>query len=191
MFALRLVVGLGNPGKEYETTRHNAGWLVIDKLGDELRASYWKNEAGAQTAHVQFQGEKIILAKPQSFMNASGGPVSKLAAQYKIKPEDILVVHDEMDIPLGDVRVKVGGGHGGHNGLRSIHDKLGSNAYARVRVGVGHPQGQRPGADFVLSTPRGKDAELFGAAIGVAADAVLCVLEKGTSAAMNKFNQRG
>lgn len=187
---VQLIVGLGNPGKEYETTRHNAGWLVIDVLAEKLRANYWKNEAGAQTAHVKFCGDELILAKPQSFMNASGGPVSKLAAQYKIAPEDIIVVHDEMDIELGCVRVKVGGGHGGHNGLRSIHAKLGSNAYARVRVGVGHPHGKRECADFVLSTPRGKDAQTFETSITVAADAALCILENGADSAMNKFNQR-
>lgn len=187
---MRLIVGLGNPGNEYEATRHNAGWLVIDKLGGQLRANYWKNESGAQTAHVKFNGEDLILAKPLSFMNASGGPVSKLVAKYKIKPQDVLVIHDEMDIPLGDVRVKVGGGHAGHNGLRSIHAKLGTNVYARVRVGVGRPQGKRPSADFVLSVPHGKDAELFETAVAIASDAVLYFLENGPDAAMNKFNQR-
>ena len=140
---IKLVVGLGNPGPEYADNRHNAGFMAVDELARELRATYWKSEHGALTAHVKRGGQELILAKPQSFMNTSGGPVSKIAAAYKIAPEEILVIHDELDIPNGDVRVKVGGGHGGHNGLRSIHDKLGSNAYARVRVGIDHPPGRK------------------------------------------------
>ena len=186
--SIKLVVGLGNPGAEYADNRHNAGFMVIDKLAAELRANYWKTEHGALTAHVKHAGEELILAKPQSFMNASGGPVSKIASAYKIAPEEILVIHDELDIPNGDVRIKVGGGHGGHNGLRSIHEKLGSNAYVRVRVGIDHPPGRKPVADYVLSAPRGEQLEAFEVAINVAADAVLAVLDDGPVKAMNRFN---
>ena len=161
---IKLVVGLGNPGPEYADNRHNAGFMAVDELARELRATYWKSEHGALTAHVKRGGQELILAKPQSYMNTSGGPVSKIAAAYKIAPEEILVIHDELDIPNGDVRVKVGGGHGGHNGLRSIHDKLGSNAYARVRVGIDHPPGRKPVADYVLQAPRGEEGEAFRAA---------------------------
>lgn len=185
---VKLIVGLGNPGAQYEETRHNAGFMAIDKLADELRATYWKSELGALAAHVKYKGEELILAKPQSFMNTSGGPVSKIAAAHKIKPEEILVIHDELDLPCGKVRIKVGGGHGGHNGLRSIHDKLGSNAYTRVRVGIDHPPGRKPVADYVLSSPKGEQLEQFQVAINVAAEAALSVLNQGAIMAMNRYN---
>lgn len=185
---IKLIVGLGNPGPEYADNRHNAGFMSIDKLASELRANYWKSEHGALTAHVKYKGSELILAKPQSFMNTSGGPVSKIASAYKIAPEEILVIHDEMDIPSGDVRIKVGGGHGGHNGLRSIHEKLGSNAYVRVRVGIDHPPGRKPVVDYVLQSPKGAQLEEFNAATSRAADAALAVVDEGPIKAMNKFN---
>lgn len=184
----RLVAGLGNPGPEYEGTRHNAGFLTVDALAKDMGANYWKNEAGALVAHVQHDGEELLLVKPQSFMNTSGGPISKIAAEYKIAPEEILVIHDEMDLEPGTTRVKVGGGHGGHNGLKSIHAKLGSNEYTRVRVGIGHPPGRKPVTDYVLQTPKGKDAEAFDHALAVAADAARCVIDEGPTKAMNRFN---
>lgn len=185
---IKLIAGLGNPGPEYADNRHNAGFMAIDKLAEELRANYWKTEHGALTAHVKYKGRELILAKPQSFMNTSGGPVSKIAAAYKIAPEEILVIHDEMDIPNGDVRIKVGGGHGGHNGLRSIHEKLGTNAYVRVRVGIDHPPGRKPVVDYVLQAPRGEQLEAFQAATGIAADAALACVGDGPLKAMNRFN---
>lgn len=186
--AFKLIAGLGNPGPEYEGTRHNAGFLVLDKLADELGARYWKNECGALVAHVQHGGEELMLVKPQSYMNTSGGPISKLAAQYKVVPEEVLVIHDEMDLEPGTIRVKVGGGHGGHNGLKSIHAKLGDNGYARVRVGTGHPPGRKPVTDYVLQAPKGAEAEAFEHAIALAADATLCVIDKGPTMAMNRYN---
>ena len=185
---IKLIAGLGNPGPEYADNRHNAGFMAIDKLAEELRANYWKTEHGALTAHVKHNGEELILAKPQSYMNTSGGPVSKIAAAYKIAPEEILVIHDEMDIPAGDVRIKVGGGHGGHNGLRSIHEKLGSNAYTRVRIGIDHPPGRKPVTDYVLQAPKGEELENFKVACNVAADAALVILDDGAIKAMNRFN---
>lgn len=184
----KMVAGLGNPGPEYEGTRHNAGFLTIDALAEELGATYWKNECGALVAHVSHDGEELLLVKPQSFMNTSGGPISKLAAQHKIAPEEILVVHDEMDLEPGSIRVKVGGGHGGHNGLKSIHAKLGSNAYTRVRVGIGHPPGRKPVTDYVLQSPKGSDAEAFEHARALAVDATKCAIDEGPTKAMNRFN---
>ena len=185
---IKLIAGLGNPGPEYADNRHNAGFMAVDKLAEELRANYWKTEHGALTAHVKHKGQELILAKPQSYMNTSGGPVSKIAAAYKIAPEEILVIHDEMDIPNGDVRIKVGGGHGGHNGLRSIHEKLGSNAYVRVRVGIDHPPGRKPVVDYVLQAPKGEALEAFQAACAIAADAALACVDDGPIKAMNRFN---
>ena len=184
----RLIAGLGNPGAEYEGTRHNAGFMTLDTLANSLGANYWKNEDGALVAHVQHNDEELLLVKPQSFMNTSGGPISKLANEYKISPDEILVIHDELDIAPGTVRVKVGGGHGGHNGLKSIHAKLGSDAYTRVRVGIGHPPGRKPVSDFVLQVPKGDEADAFEHAVVRAADAARCVLEEGPIAAMNGFN---
>ena len=124
---IRMVAGLGNPGDEYAETRHNAGFKAIDELARQAGVTYWKNQAGAEVALINIndpeeEGGKrqIVLVKPQSYMNTSGGPISKLCREYKIKAEELLVIHDELDIPAGDVRVKVGGGHAGHNGLRSI-----------------------------------------------------------------------
>ena len=184
----KLIVGLGNPGPEYENTRHNAGFLALDIIARELGANYWKNECGALVAHVTHGGEELLLAKPQSFMNVSGGPVSKLTALYKIAPEEILVIHDDMDLEPGTIRVKVGGGHGGHNGLKSIHAKLQSNAYMRVRVGTGHPPGRKPVTDYVLQAPKGTELEAFEHAIALAADATMCVIDDGTTRAMNRYN---
>lgn len=144
---IRMVAGLGNPGEEYAATRHNAGFCAIDVLAEKAGVSYWKNQAGAEVAVInvndaEAEGGKreVVLVKPQSYMNTSGGPISKLCAQYKVKPEELLVIHDELDIPAGDVRVKVGGGHAGHNGLRSIIDKLGSRDFSRIRAGIGNPR---------------------------------------------------
>lgn len=186
--AIKLIAGLGNPGPEYENTRHNAGFLALDIIARELGANYWKSECGALVAHVQHVGNELLLAKPQAFMNTSGGPVSKLAAQNKIVPEEILVIHDDMDLEPGSIRVKVGGGHGGHNGLKSLHAKLQSNAYTRVRVGTGHPSGRKSVTDFVLQVPRGEELEAFEHAVALAADASLCVLDEGATKAMNRFN---
>ncbi len=150
-FPIRMVAGLGNPGEEYADTRHNAGFKAIDVLASQAGVSYWKNQAGAEVALInvndpEAEGGKreVLLVKPQSYMNTSGGPISKLCAQYKVKPEELLVIHDELDIPAGDVRVKVGGGHAGHNGLRSIIDKLGSRNFSRIRAGIGDPRAACP-----------------------------------------------
>ena len=136
---IRMVAGLGNPGEEYAETRHNAGFKAIDELARQAGVTYWKNQAGAEVALINIndpeeEGGKrqIVLVKPQSYMNTSGGPISKLCREYKIKTEELLVIHDELDIPAGDVRVKVGGGHAGHNGLRSIIDKMGSRDFSRT-----------------------------------------------------------
>ncbi len=184
----RMIVGLGNPGPEYVRTRHNAGFLAIDLLADNLRASYWKEQGGAKVAVVRFGDEDLVLAKPQSFMNVSGGPVKKLAEAYGVEVADLIVVHDDLDLPAGDVRVKRGGGHGGHNGLRSLHDKLTSDAYLRVRVGVGRPPGRMDAADYVLQPLKGATWEEFEACISTAAQAVLDVLEHGVDAAMRDYN---
>ena len=183
-----MVVGLGNPGPEYANTRHNAGFLVVDLIGDDLRATYWKDQGGAKVAVVRFGGEDLVLAKPQTFMNLSGSSVKKLAETYGAELDDIVVVHDDIDLAAGKVRVKRGGGHGGHNGLRSLHERLGADGYLRVRVGVGRPPGRMDAADYVLEPLRSAAWEEFEASIPTAAQAVFSVLEHGIDVAMREFN---
>jgi len=184
----RLVVGLGNPGPEYELTRHNAGFLTVDLLGENLRATYWKDEAGAKVAVVRLGGGDLVLAKPQTFMNASGASVKRLAENHGVSPDEIIIVHDDIDLAPGRVLCKRGGGHGGHNGLRSVHDKLCSDAYLRVRVGVGRPPGRMDAADWVLQRLKGEALEEFEDSIPTAAQAVLHILEHGIDSAMQEYN---
>lgn len=192
---IRMVAGLGNPGDEYAQTRHNAGFKAIDELARQANVTYWKNQAGAEVASIQVndaeaEGGKreVILVKPQSYMNTSGGPISKLCAQYKVSVEELLVIHDELDIPAGDVRIKVGGGHAGHNGLRSIIDKMGSRDFSRVRVGIGNPPGRMPVADFVLKQLRSREAEEFDEATARAAEAAATALTRGVIFARDHVN---
>ncbi len=183
-----VIVGLGNPGSEYEKTRHNAGFRTIDALADEMGARYWKNECGALMARGTYHGNEVILAKPQSFMNVSGGPVKKLLDGYGVEPAHLIVVHDELDIPSGSVKVKFGGGHAGHNGLRSICDKLGTRDWFRVRCGIGRPPGRMDVADFVLSVPRGEQADEFDQAVDKAAQAVKSLIDNGLEKTQQAFN---
>lgn len=185
-----LVVGLGNPGPRYEVTRHNAGFMVVDHLAESLRATYWRDEAGARTAAVRVDDDDVVLAKPQSFMNVSGNSVSRLVEHYEVPLDRLIVVHDDIDLPAGSVRVKAGGGHGGHNGLRSLHQRLGSGDYLRVRVGVGRPPGRQDPADYVLEPMGRMAAETMGDAVLLGEEAVLHVIEHGVDAAMNEFNGR-
>ena len=192
---IRMVAGLGNPGEEYAATRHNAGFCAIDILAQQAGVTYWKTQAGAEVAtikvnDVDVEGGKreVVLVKPQSYMNTSGGPISKLCAQYKVKPEELLVIHDELDIPAGDVRVKVGGGHAGHNGLRSIIDKLGSRDFTRIRTGIGNPPGRMAVADFVLKQLRAREADEFAVTCSQAAEAAALALTRGAVFARDHVN---
>ena len=192
---IRMVAGLGNPGDEYENTRHNAGFKALDELAKQAGVTYWKNQLGAEVATIQVhdpeaEGERreVLLVKPQSFMNTSGGPISKLCAQNKITVEELLVIHDELDIPEGDVRVKVGGGHAGHNGLRSIIDKMGSRDFSRIRTGIGNPPGRMAVADFVLKQFRPKELEDFENTCARAADAAGLALTQGVVYARDHVN---
>lgn len=185
---IQMIVGLGNPGPDYAHTRHNAGFTTIDVLADRTGVTYWKSQGGAEVGIGRYKGEEIILAKPQSFMNLSGGPVSKLADIYGLEPEEILVIHDELDIPAGDVRVKFGGGHAGHNGLRSIIDKLQSRNFSRLRFGIGRPPGKMAVADYVLRQLKGDYAEQFTFQAQDAADICEYILDSSVLTARDKFN---
>ena len=191
-----LVVGLGNPGPRYAGTRHNIGQVVLDQLarGQAFRAG--KHQAvvcetrlGAGPGGAP--GPKVVLAKPTTYMNVSGGPVAGLARWFGVEPEQVVVVHDELDIDLGRLKLKRGGGEGGHNGLRSVSQSLGSKDYVRVRCGIGRPPGRQDPADFVLTgfAPRERsEVELL---VVDAVDAVESVVVEGLEAAQLRFHSRG
>ena len=183
-----LIVGLGNPGEEYEHTRHNAGFDTVDKIASEIGVRYWKNECGALTGKGAYHDIDVVLAKPQSYMNTSGGPVKQLMNAYGVSPDHLVVIHDELDIDLGTIRVKFGGGHAGHNGLRSICDKLGTRDWFRVRCGIGRPPGRMPVADYVLSLPKKDAADDFAQATDLGCEAALFLIEHGLEKTQQKFN---
>lgn len=183
-----LIVGLGNPGEEYEHTRHNAGFDTVDKIASEIGVRYWKNECGALTGKGAYHDIDVVLAKPQSYMNTSGGPVKQLMNAYGVSPDRLVVIHDELDIDPGTIRVKFGGGHAGHNGLRSICDKLGTRDWFRVRCGIGRPPGRMPVADYVLSLPKKDAADDFAQATDLGCEAALFLIEHGLEKAQQKFN---
>ena len=156
---IRIICGLGNPGPEYASTRHNAGFATVDALAERHGARYWKSEAGCMVARCTMRApegtREVLLAKPQDYMNTSGGPLSKLMRQEHVTPAEILVVHDEVDLPAGEVRAKWGGGLNAHNGLRSIANKLGTRDFSRIRCGIGRPPGKMQVADYVLRELKG------------------------------------
>lgn len=182
---VRIVCGLGNPGSEYALTRHNAGFAAIDALAERWGVRYWKSEDGCDTALVKVrcgtETREIILAKPQSYMNTSGGPLSKLARAHKVSPAEILVIHDEVDLPEGRIQVKFGGGLNAHNGLRSIADKLGTRDFSRIRCGIGRPPGKMSVADYALRKLKGNFAEEFLVMAQEAADTAERCVEQGVA----------
>ena len=186
-----LVVGLGNPGAEYANTRHNAGAdtvaLLAARHGDRLK----KAKERAFTAEVRVGDKRMALAFPQTYMNDSGVAVAQLVRRYGIEDlEQLVIVHDELDLEVGRLKLKVGGGLAGHNGLKSIVAHLKSDAFVRVRIGVGKPRNKHVGADHVLTKPSKKDREELAIVIEEAADACEMILRDGPAAAMNHFNQR-
>jgi peptidyl-tRNA hydrolase, PTH1 family len=189
MSAIRLIVGLGNPGREYETTRHNAGYWWVDELA-RLQNLSFKNEAKFHglTARGQLHGHEVFLLKPQTFMNVSGRAVGALAQFYKIAPAEMLVVHDELDLPPGVARLKLGGGHGGHNGLKDIITHLGSKDFWRLRLGIGHPGDRTDVAGYVLNDPRREERELIDEAMQRALDVAPMIIEGKAEAAMLKLH---
>jgi PTH1 family peptidyl-tRNA hydrolase len=186
-----LVVGLGNPGKEYAANRHNVGFMVADLLASRVGAKFGRSKrAHAEVAEgrLGFGGPKLILAKPLTFMNLSGAPVVALAQFFKVPVERVIAVHDELDVPYGQVRVKRGGGEGGHNGLRSMSKSLSSKEYARVRFGIGRPPGRQDPADYVLSDFAGAERKELEFLVDRAADVVEAVVVEGVEWAQNKYH---
>ena len=187
-----LVVGLGNPGPDYAANRHNVGHMVLDILADRISASFKTQKANASVAEgrLGFGGPKVILAKPGTFMNNSGGPVSGLMKFYDVAIQNVIVIHDELDIDAGAVRVKQAGGHAGHNGLRDIIAAADSNDFARVRVGIGRPPGRMDAADFVLKNFSGDERKELPLLLALSADAVEEIVTKGVLEAMNAVNAK-
>ncbi|HXU93805.1 MAG TPA: aminoacyl-tRNA hydrolase [Gallionella sp.] len=189
MSAIRLIVGLGNPGREYEATRHNAGFWWVDEFAREQNVSFRsESKFHGLAARGQMHGNEVFLLKPQTFMNVSGRAVGALAQFYKIAPAEILVVHDELDLPPGSAKLKLGGGHGGHNGLKDIIAHLGTKDFWRLRLGIGHPGERSEVSNFVLHDPRREERELIDEAMRRALDVAHLVIEGKTEAAMLKLH---
>lgn len=187
---MKLLVGLGNPGREYERTRHNIGWLVLDEIASSARAAIDRKKFGAEIGEAEVDGVRTLFVKPQTFMNLSGEAVGPAAKFYKIEPRDVIVVHDDLDLDFGRVQIKVGGGHGGHNGLRSVIPHLGSPDFVRIRVGIGRPGGKKEVVGHVLGGFDKKETEELPFVIGRAADAIRCLLKNDATKCMNEFNKR-
>jgi len=191
---LWLVVGLGNPGPKYAGNRHNIGYLVVEELAQRLGSSFRAHKTGrAEVVEGRLgtpgtPGPRVVLARPRSYMNEIGGPVKALATFYKVPAERVVAVHDELDLPFDSMRVKLGGGDNGHNGLRSIRSSLGTGDFHRVRVGVGRPPGRQDVADFVLSDYSAQERKQVPLQVVLAADAVETLVAEGLERTQQKFN---
>jgi len=183
-----LVVGLGNPGPTYAGTRHNAGAMVADVLADRVRGKFKSHKARADVVETRFGAARVVLAKPRSYMNESGGPVVALRDFFKLPVERIVAVHDELDLDFGTLRLKLGGGDNGHNGLKSLRRSLGSGEFHRVRVGIGRPPGRQNPADWVLRDFSPAERKELGLTIERAADAVEALIADGLASAQNSYN---
>ena len=187
---MKMVVGLGNPGDEYRNTRHNMGFKVIDALAAALDMDTGQRKFGARFGSGEFAGKKLILLKPWQFMNRSGQAVATAVGFYKLDVADLLVVADDMDLEPGRIRVRAKGSAGGHNGLADIIEKLGTDEFARCRIGIGR-SGEQQAVDFVLDEPAQADKALLAEAAEQAREAALCWIEHGIDRAMNMFNRSG
>ena len=184
-----LVVGLGYPGPDYAETRHNIGFRVVELLAARAGGGrFAKHRTGADVLEGRLAGRRVVLAKPRTYMNVSGGSVAGLVRYYSIPVDDLVVVHDELDLGFGIVRLKRGGGEGGHNGLRSISTSLGTRDYLRVRFGIGRPPGRQDPADFVLKRFSGAEKKELEFAVDLAADAAEVLLADGLEPAQNRFH---
>ncbi|OZD01113.1 aminoacyl-tRNA hydrolase [Rhodococcus sp. 06-235-1A] len=186
-----LIVGLGNPGPQYEKTRHNVGFMVADALAGRIGSTFSSHKkSNSDIVQARLGSRSVVIAKPRTFMNLSGQPVAALARFFSIEPANIVVVHDELDIDFGALRLKLGGGEGGHNGLRSISQHLSTKDYLRVRVGVGRPPGRMDPASFVLKPFSAAERKDLGVVVEEAADAAELLLSAGLEAAQNRVHPR-
>jgi PTH1 family peptidyl-tRNA hydrolase len=187
---VRLLVGLGNPGANYERTRHNVGFRVADDAARKLNVSLGETRWNAVLGQGRADGGPVAVMQPQTYMNASGESVGHAARFWKVEPGSMVVVHDDMDLEFGRIQVKVGGGDGGHNGLKSLHQHLGTPDFVRVRFGVGRPPPMWEGADWVLARFSSEEEEQLQSLVPQAADAAVAALLEGPVLAMNRFNRR-
>ncbi|HLR61618.1 MAG TPA: aminoacyl-tRNA hydrolase [Lentibacillus sp.] len=185
---MKCIVGLGNPGKKYAKTRHNVGFMVIDELAERYDQKLKKDKFNGKSTVEMSGGEKIILLQPQTFMNLSGESVRPLMDFYQMKPEDILVVFDDLDLPAGKIRLRQKGGHGGHNGIRSIIDHVGTKEFNRLRIGIGRPDTAMPVVDYVLKPFSKAQQEDVRSSIDKGADACEAWMQQTFAKVMNDFN---
>jgi len=183
-----LIVGLGNPGREYKENRHNVGFMLVDRLTVRLDGRMSRMQAKALVASVNYEGNKIILAKPQTYMNLSGRSIQGLARFYKLPLENMIVAHDDLDLPFGTIRIRPGGGPGGQRGVASTIERLGTKDFRRLRIGIGRPPGRMDPAAYVLQDFSKADQPLLSEILDHAADAALEFVLNGLDSAMNKFN---
>lgn len=186
-----LIIGLGNPGREYRENRHNIGFMLIDRLAIRLNARMSRLQSKALIASARYESAKVILAKPQTFMNLSGQAVQSLARFYKIPlEENLMLVHDDLDLPFGTIRLRPGGGAGGQKGVKSTIQHLGTNDFPRLRLGIGRPPGRMDAAAYVLQDFAKGDEQILSETLDRAADAVFAFIDEGLDAAMNRFNSK-
>jgi len=188
---MKLIVGLGNPGRRYRGTRHNVGWEVIARLADRAGIRVNEDEGFAEVGRGMIGDRRVLLARPFTYMNVSGEAVRDLRRRHRVRPEDILIIVDDIDLPLGRLRLRAAGSAGGHNGLKSVIEALGTTGFPRLRVGIGRPPLGTDPADFVLTRFTADEAPAVQVSIERAADAVELAVTEGLNAAMNRFNTRG
>lgn len=183
-----LIMGLGNPGRQYAGNRHNVGFMFVDRLGVQLDARGMKLQSKAIVTTAMYEGRKMLLAKPQTYMNLSGHSAQGLAHFYKVPLDRLLVAHDDIDLPLGTIRLRPGGGPGGQKGVASAIERLGTQDFARLRIGIGRPPGRMDPADYVLQNFAGAESEILADALDRSVRAALAFVVAGLEAAMNKYN---
>ena len=187
---MKIIAGLGNPGPEYAKNRHNVGWMFVDALADKLGADNWKEKEQGLVAEGRIGTEKVLLVKPLTYMNNSGECIGPLMRWYKLEPEDLIVVHDDMDIPVGTIRIRKKGSAGGHNGIKSTIAHVGDENFSRVRIGIGRPLPGWTVVNHVLANFPAEDVSKIDEAIKYLIPAVECMVTEGTDVAMNKYNPK-
>ncbi|MEE8413500.1 MAG: aminoacyl-tRNA hydrolase [Dehalococcoidales bacterium] len=190
---MKLIVGLGNPGRKYEKNRHNLGFMCLNHFARQQGIKFDKRQAGARTGSGEISGSQVILARPQTYMNQSGLAVSRLVAKFKVNLNDLLVIHDDLDLPTGKIRLRGGGGSGGHKGINSLATELGSQDFVRLRVGIGRPDNstgvnEDDIIDYVLSDFTAEEKQIITGTLPRVSEAILCLLDEGLEAVMNKYN---
>ena len=185
-----LIAGLGNPGREYKASRHNIGFMLVSHLAEELGVTFSRVQSKALVTKIEYQGSRLILAKPQTYMNLSGQAVGSLVKFYKIEFDHLLVVYDDVDLPYGRIRMRPSGGSAGQKGMRSIIDQLGTQEFPRMRLGIGRPPGSKGAASYVLRDFSGEDAEFLPSVLDRGVEAVLTYIREDLTSAMNRYNSK-